>query len=429
MQKQNPNRNIFARFDAYLPMNTHFVLRHNYASADNTTFSRGAATSANPNFNLTSNLYLFSSKTNATVAEFLTNWQNGLYNELLLNLTKTSDFRTVPVRYPAAHGSRHSALRRQAGTVNFVIGTEASSQGNSLDQRTFEITDNFTVPVGTHAFTFGVKDQFYKPINLFAQNSLGSWTFNDLASLQNGVASSYSVSAPTPTDPAKGLATFHASMLGLYAQDSWQVTPTSLGDRRRPLRRAELRRHAADQRVGAVGVQPRHAQRAGQRRRLAALRVQLGRHRRPGEPAPRRHRRVHGSAAVRVPLERVRQLGHHGLRVADVQRFDDGRDVARRAGVQRGEHRDAADVVRRGRGQGRRDGREQLVDQHDRSELQVPAVPQGDVGLGSPIHATTSSERSKVSTRARRNNVFYQNLALAGHAGRRTRTAARCTAF
>ena len=48
VQKQNPNRNIFARFDAYLPMNTHFVLRHNYASADNTVFSRGAADVVEP---------------------------------------------------------------------------------------------------------------------------------------------------------------------------------------------------------------------------------------------------------------------------------------------------------------------------------------------------------------------------------------------
>jgi hypothetical protein len=226
VQKENPNRNVFARFDAYLPFNTHLVLRHNYASADQTTFSRGAATSSNPNFNLTSNLYLFSSKTNATVAEFLTNWQNGLYNEILLNYTKTSDFRTVPQRYPQLTIRGIPRSDGQSGTVNFVIGTEASSQGNTLDQRTFEITDNFTVPVGTHSFTFGVKDQFYKPVNLFAQNSLGSWTFNDLTSLQNGIASSYSVSAPNPADPAKGLATFHASMLALYAQDSWQVTPS-----------------------------------------------------------------------------------------------------------------------------------------------------------------------------------------------------------
>jgi outer membrane receptor protein involved in Fe transport len=225
IQKQNPNRNVFARFDAYLPFNTHFVLRHNYSSADQTTFSRGSATSSNPNFNLTSNLYLFSSKTNATVAEFLTNWQNGLYNEILLNYTKTSDFRTVPQRYPQLTIRNIPRSDVAGGFVNFVIGTEASSQGNTLDQRTFEVTDNFTVPVGTHSITFGVKDQFYKPINLFAQNSLGSWTFNDLTSLQNGVASSYSVSAPNPIDPAKGLATFHASMLALYAQDSWQVTP------------------------------------------------------------------------------------------------------------------------------------------------------------------------------------------------------------
>lgn len=225
IQKQNPNRNIFARFDAYLPLNTHFVLRHNYASADNTVFSRGAATSSNPNFGLTSNLYLLSNKTNATVAEFLTNMQNGMYNEMLLNYTTTHDFRTVPARTPQLTVRGVPRSDGLAGTVNFVMGTEASSQGNTLDQRTFEITDNFTIPVGNHSVTFGVKDQFYKPINLFAQNSLGSWTFADMNSFNNGIASSYSVSAPAATDPAHGLATFHASMLALYAQDDWRVTP------------------------------------------------------------------------------------------------------------------------------------------------------------------------------------------------------------
>jgi hypothetical protein len=224
IQKQNPNRNIFARFDAYLPMSTHLVLRHNYASADNTVFSRGVTSSTSPNFGLTSNLYLLSNKTNSTVGELLTNFQNGLYNELLLNYTTTSDFRTVPVRFPQLTVRGIPRTDGLTGTANFVLGTEASSQGNTLDQRTFEITDNFTIPVGSHSFTLGTKDQFYKPVNLFAQNSLGSWTFNDLASLSNGVASSYSVSAPAATDPAHGLATFHASMLAFYAQDDWQAT-------------------------------------------------------------------------------------------------------------------------------------------------------------------------------------------------------------
>jgi hypothetical protein len=224
IQKQNPNRNVFVRFDAYLPWNTRLVLRDNYVGADNVSFSRSAATSTSPNFNLTSNLFEFSSKTNAIVGELLTNLPSGLFNEFLVNNTTTSDFRTVPVHFPQLTIKGIARADNPTGKANFVLGTEASSQGNTLDQHTIELTDNFTIPVGAHSFTIGVKDQFYRPVNLFAQNSLGSWTFSSLDSLNNGLASSYSVSAPASTDPAHGLATFRTTMLAYYAQDVWQLT-------------------------------------------------------------------------------------------------------------------------------------------------------------------------------------------------------------
>lgn len=230
VQKENPNRNLFARVDAYLPLSTRFVLRHNFAGADNTTFSRSSTTSNSPLFNLTSNRYEFSSKTNSTVAEFLTNLTGGLYNELLLNYSTTKDFRTVPTKFPAltvqgiprVNGDGTAAV----GTASFVLGTEASSQGNSLNQRTFELTDNFTVPVGTHSITLGTKNLFYRSINLFGQNSLGAWRFTDTTALKNGLANQYQVSAPTPTDPNAGLSTINAAMYSLYAQDAWNATPT-----------------------------------------------------------------------------------------------------------------------------------------------------------------------------------------------------------
>src|SRR3954463_9786587 len=203
--KQNPLTNVFARIDAYLPGYTRLVLRHNYAGADNTTFSRSSSTSSSPLFGLTSNSYLFSSKTHSSVAEFLTNLPNGVFNELLLNLTTTSDFRTVPVVFPQVTVKGFTTATGTAGALSMVAGTEASSQGNSLDQRTFEITENFTVPMGAHHLTVGTKNLFYRPINLFGQNSMGSWTFANLDSLKNGVPVSYSVSAPAPTDPAAGL--------------------------------------------------------------------------------------------------------------------------------------------------------------------------------------------------------------------------------
>lgn len=220
--KHNPLTNVFGRVDAYLPGYTRLVLRHNYAAADNTNFSRSSGTSSSPLFGLTSNSYLFSSKTHSSVAELLTNLPNGVFNELLLNLTTTKDFRTVPVTFPQVTVRGFTTATGTAGALSMVAGTEASSQGNSLDQRTFELTENLTIPVGTHHLTFGTKNLFYRPINLFGQNSMGSWTFNTLAAFQAGTPSSYSVSAPLLTDPAAGLVNFRANMYSFYVQDAWQ---------------------------------------------------------------------------------------------------------------------------------------------------------------------------------------------------------------
>jgi hypothetical protein len=222
--KQNPATNVFGRVDIYLPFATRLVLRHNYSFANNTSFGRGAATSTSPNFGLTSNAYQFTSKTNSSVAEFLSNFSNGMFNELLLNYTKTADFRTVPALFPQVTVRNVPRTDGGTGTVSLVAGTEASSQGNVLNQRTFEVTENFTVPVGAHRFTVGTKDQFYRPYNLFGQNSRGSWTFNSLTDFQSGKASAYAVSAPSPSDPAAGIATFEANMFAYYLQDVWQTT-------------------------------------------------------------------------------------------------------------------------------------------------------------------------------------------------------------
>lgn len=221
--KQNPLTNVFARLDAYLPGYTRLVLRHNYAAADNQSFSRSSSTSSSPLFNLTSNSFLFSSKTHSSVAELLTNLPSGVFNEMLFNLTTTDDFRTVPVTFPQITVRGFARAANTAITdVAMQAGTEASSQGNTLNQRTFEFTENLTIPVGTHHLTFGTKNLFYRPINLFGQNSMGSWTFASLAAFNAGTPVSYSVSAPSATDPANGLATFRANMYSFYVQDAWQ---------------------------------------------------------------------------------------------------------------------------------------------------------------------------------------------------------------
>lgn len=225
IQKENPNTNVFARVDANLPLNSRAVFRYNYASADNTVFGRGVPTTTAPQFNLTSNRYELSNKTKSGVFELFSNIRGGLYNEFLANYTTTSDFRTVPVRYPQIT-VRGIARSDTVGVATFVLGTEASSQGNTLDQRTIEFTDNLTIPIGSHSFTVGGKLLKYRSVNLFAQNSIGNWTFSSLDSLNRGLASSYIISAPAPTDPYAGIATINAQTYTAYIADQWQATPT-----------------------------------------------------------------------------------------------------------------------------------------------------------------------------------------------------------
>lgn len=233
VDKKNPNTNVFARVDANLPWGTRLVLRHNYASADNRVFSRSLSTVSAPIFNLTSNGYDLSNKSNSSVVELLTSASNGMYNEFLANYTTIKDFRTVPVRYPQIT-VRGFARTDTAGTASIQFGTDASSQGNSLDQRTIEFTDNLTIPISTHSFTVGGKLLMYRSINLFAQNSIGNWQFASLDALKAGTATQYQFSAPAPTDPYGGLATINGKTWTGYVSDTWQATPNlsmSLGVR------------------------------------------------------------------------------------------------------------------------------------------------------------------------------------------------------
>ena len=224
--RKNPNRNAFVRMDAYLPMSTRLVMRYNYAGADNTVFSRSLATAATPNFNLTSSSYDLSNTSKSGVVELLTNLSSGVYNEFLANYSTIKDFRTIPVRFPFLTIKGVPRSDDATKTANFVLGTENSSQANSLDQRTIEYTDNLTIPVSAHAITIGGKALYYRSINLFAQNSFGNWTFNNLTDFTNGVASQYIISAPAPTDPYNGLATIRAATYSAYIEDAWQATPT-----------------------------------------------------------------------------------------------------------------------------------------------------------------------------------------------------------
>lgn len=206
----NPLHNFFGRVDVNLPWNTQLVLRHNYGFAQDDNFSRSAGS-----FRLSSNAYFFQSTKNASVLQLRSLIGNGGYNELILNRTTIRDRRT-PVQLV---GPQINVI-----TPGYTVqlGPERSSQGNQLDQDIWELTDNFTLPMGAHRLTVGTQNQFYKVRNLFAQQSQGFWTFGSVDSLRIGRPRSYQVGVPVVGD---GAVRFRAASYSGYVQDEWSATP------------------------------------------------------------------------------------------------------------------------------------------------------------------------------------------------------------
>jgi hypothetical protein len=214
---ENPLSNFFGRIDFIdLPMNSRLLARYNYASAEVDVFSRTQSA-----FKGTSNAYNFQSTTNSGLAQLFTNLASGSSNEFLIGYTTIRDKRRTPLNAPMV--TILNVPQSTTGTTSLVYGTENSSQGNELDQDIFEITDNFTIPVGTHRFTIGTKNEFFKVRNLFGQNSLGNYTFGTIDSLNLGAPRTATIGLKL--DASDGAARFTARTLGFYGEDEWQASP------------------------------------------------------------------------------------------------------------------------------------------------------------------------------------------------------------
>lgn len=221
-ENSNPLTNVFARLDVNLPYSSQLVLRHNYGSAERDIFSRGTAGST-PNFPLTSNRYTNESVKNATVAQLRTNFASGAYNEVIVGFTRIRDKRVTPVRAPQVSVIVPGAT--------LVAGTDRFSQANELDQDMLEITENFTLPMGSaHRVTIGTQNQLFRVRNLFRQSSLGVWNFGTLDSLELGRPREYIVGVPIVVQDGQtvisgdGAVRFDAGQFGGYLQDQWTVT-------------------------------------------------------------------------------------------------------------------------------------------------------------------------------------------------------------
>ncbi|HYC52920.1 MAG TPA: hypothetical protein VEB19_17565, partial [Gemmatimonadaceae bacterium] len=224
----NPLTNLMGRLDWSVNSSNRAVFRILDNVAEQDEFSRNTGslssnvTQQSSGIRLTSNRYTRQAKNRSLAFQFLTNLTNGMSNEFMAGFNTIRDFRIVPVTAPEIS----VGVTPAGGTspsVAVTAGTERFSPGNDLKQEIFELSNNFTYPLGNHTLTLGGRYEQTEIYNYFLSGAgNGAWTFPTIAALQAGTPSAYAFSYANGGDIA---AQFRGDQISAYIQDLWNVTP------------------------------------------------------------------------------------------------------------------------------------------------------------------------------------------------------------
>ncbi len=204
------NNKVFARMDFNLG-DSQLIARHNYVGGFNDVGSQ-----SNTTYKFPANFYRQNSKTNSTVGQLNSRFGSAV-NEFRVTYTRIRDFRTFDSRFPFV------VVRLPDGS-RFNLGTENSSHANELDQDAIEAHDDYTMVRGSHSYTFGTHNEFFKFRNLFIQNNFGNYDFASIDTFAAGLAQGFDHSFSLTGDPQQA-ARFKVAQFGVYAGDQWRVFP------------------------------------------------------------------------------------------------------------------------------------------------------------------------------------------------------------
>ncbi|MEO5509038.1 MAG: TonB-dependent receptor [Longimicrobiales bacterium] len=214
LQLERNSDNLFGRVDFTINPNHRLTLRHNFIDAGDDNFTR-----ANNSYFLGSAIYTFASKTNSSVAQLNSTFNNRFFNEFRVGYSTVRDQRKVPDPFPFVQIDLPSG---PAGARQVSFGAENFSVANALDQNVLEITNDLSWSVGRHSLTVGTHNELADFSNLFARNIYGLYQFASFAAFQAGTPRRYEYSYLNAGGKVRPL--FNTRQLSLYGQDQFDFS-------------------------------------------------------------------------------------------------------------------------------------------------------------------------------------------------------------
>lgn len=210
------NDKFFFRTDINLSNKHKLIYRVNYTDAFKTEIFGSTS-----NFSFNQSAYDLDFKVLGNVVELQSLFSNTLSNEFRVSYNRIRD-RSIP------EGRDFPSIRVNGLPIiaTAVTGLDRFRGANNLSQDLIEITDNLTWFKGNHVITLGTRNEIYKFDNLFITSFGGEWTFPydaNFESLDQGLPSEY-IKNYSLTNNLRQSAEWSAVLLGLYAQDEWNVS-------------------------------------------------------------------------------------------------------------------------------------------------------------------------------------------------------------
>ena len=145
--------------------------------------------------------------------------------------TWTNDFSTeLKVAYKEVETLQNTetkeygdiTVRTDSGDIAF--GPDSSRHGNELANETLSIRFLGDYLYDEHEITFGFEYESIDVMNLYAPDSLGTWTFDSIEDFENQQASSFQYANAYTNESSDATAEFKFSTTSLFLEDSYQLT-------------------------------------------------------------------------------------------------------------------------------------------------------------------------------------------------------------
>ncbi|MXW06410.1 MAG: TonB-dependent receptor [Gemmatimonadetes bacterium] len=214
------NEKIFARLDVNLTPGHRLTLRHNLVNGDlDDGLSRGRTL-----FTLTSNQFKRDNVTQSSVVQLNSTFSGSLANEARISYSRVRDKRSpLSASFPQVRIDLEEPGGAFLGEVR--LGVERFSQANTLDQDTFEFTNDLHLFRADHTITIGTHNEFVSFDNLFIQDYYGAYEFDSIEAFERGTPTRYLLSRSSVPGVEQPRAAWDYVQLGFYAQDNWKVSP------------------------------------------------------------------------------------------------------------------------------------------------------------------------------------------------------------